>query len=502
MQTGPVTPTRPASGYGRVSMQEQAEEGVSLALQRERCEAAARAAGYPSLDWYEDAGLSGGRADNRPRLQELLAAVRAGRYDAVYIYRLDRLSRSVFDGIEIIRDLVSADVRLVSVSEGFDFSSAMGRLIVTVLLAVAQWFLDTLHDSVRNALRYIQQGGRHIGKAPYGYRHPGDKQPLEVEPSEAAIVRRIYAEYAGGAQLAAICRGLNADGLRNRSGRIWRTSVVRSILSNRTLLGETQVAGGLSVPGLHPAIIEPAQWRAAQDRLAHNSSIHPRSRGTTLARLYRCGECGAPVVCTHHSTGRRMYRCGDNRFRAHDERHPPATMSAHIADGITWRVLEWLADDGIVAHWQASAAQARRRDGSARKRATLQREHGRAEESVLRNAEAYQAGAVSLQHLQQLNAPLLLRLQTLEEQLAALAEPAAVAAAQLLGSPEVVYRVRQGGTEEQLRLLLGLLERVEIRREGLRYVWRYPDAPVIDVPRPRHKCPPDEWFAPPPGWVQ
>lgn len=220
---------RRAIGYIRVSTTAQAEEGVSLAAQRDRLAAWAVARDHCLLGIEEDAGVSGGRADNRPGLQR--AIERACRERAVVIvYSLSRLARSTRDAILIAERLEKNGADLVSLTESIDTSTAAGKLFYRVMSALSEFEADVVSERTVMALRHLRQQGRVSGTLPFGFMaHEGRVVP---HPEEQRVVTRVHELRAAGVSLRGVCRELTAEGYRPR-GNAWRLGTVASIARSR-----------------------------------------------------------------------------------------------------------------------------------------------------------------------------------------------------------------------------------------------------------------------------
>lgn len=217
--------------YIRVSTVGQATEGVSLDAQRGRAEAWAAANGYTVAAVHVDAGLSGGRADNRPALQAALDEVtREG--GALVVYSLSRLARSVRDTLTIGDRLDRAGADLVSLSESIDTTSAAGKMIFRMLAVLSEFERDLVSERTSMALAHKRAKGEHTGgDAPFGYRVAAGL--LVAEPAEQAVVERARTLRASGLSLRAVTRSLDAAGLRSRVGRPFGlTQVVRMLDSS------------------------------------------------------------------------------------------------------------------------------------------------------------------------------------------------------------------------------------------------------------------------------
>jgi DNA invertase Pin-like site-specific DNA recombinase len=114
------------------------------------------------IRFYEDR-KSGTTAD-RSQLKKLLWAVDKGRVDTVVVFRLDRLARNLRDGLGILADLADKGIRVVSISENIDFGSSTGRLIASILLAVASFERDTIVERIKAGMDAARANGKRIGR--------------------------------------------------------------------------------------------------------------------------------------------------------------------------------------------------------------------------------------------------------------------------------------------------------------------------------------------------
>ena len=226
---------RLALGYARVSTAGQAAEGVSLDAQKERIGAWAQANGLALLAVHVDAGLSGGRADNRPELQKALGAA-CKRKAVLVVYSLSRLARSTKDTILIGERLAKAGADLVSLSESIDTTTAAGKMIFRLLAVLAEFERDLVSERTTAALHYKRAAGERTGGVPYGFDLASDGIRLVPNGKEQGIVKRVLAERAGGQSMRAIARGLAEDGVPTKNGGQWTPVQVSSILSRTAAL--------------------------------------------------------------------------------------------------------------------------------------------------------------------------------------------------------------------------------------------------------------------------
>ena len=239
----PVAPSTPRLvGYVRVSTAEQADGGLSLAAQRERLAAYATAQGFDLVAVEEDAGLSGGLPPTkRPGLARALAAVADGRAEGLAVVKLDRLSRSVPDTLDLVERSEREGWRLASVSEALDTGTAAGRMVLTILAALGQMEREQIGERTTAAMEQIVRDGRaRSHRLPFGFRvegsratvaKAGDRSQLVPEQTEQRILAQMLALHADGNGAHRIARTLNEGGTLNpRTRAPWSTGTVAAIL--------------------------------------------------------------------------------------------------------------------------------------------------------------------------------------------------------------------------------------------------------------------------------
>lgn len=219
-----------ACGYTRVSTVGQAEEGVSLDAQAQRIGEWCASHGYELAKMETDAGLSGGRADNRPALQRALEAVCKAR-GVLVVYSLSRLARSTRDALDIMERLKHSGANLVSLSESIDTTTAMGTFVFTVFAALAKLERDLISERTKMAMAHKKGKGEYIGgAAPYGWRVKGGEL---VEDADEQRVVRLIREMSGRMKgPAMIARQLNSALMPCR-GSAWHAKTVSRVLSRR-----------------------------------------------------------------------------------------------------------------------------------------------------------------------------------------------------------------------------------------------------------------------------
>jgi site-specific DNA recombinase len=220
---------RCALGYVRVSTEKQADVGLSLDAQTEKVRAMAVVHGTALADVIVDAGESA-KSLNRPGLAWLLAQVDAGAVHTVIIAKLDRLTRSVADLAALLQRFDRRKVSLISVAEQLDTGSAIGRLLLNIMVSVSQWEREAIGERTRDVLRHKRAKGERVGTLPFGSQLSADGKQLEPAPVEQRLLARIRALKAEGRTTREIAALLNAEGVTTRRGTSWRFQYVARTL--------------------------------------------------------------------------------------------------------------------------------------------------------------------------------------------------------------------------------------------------------------------------------
>jgi len=215
-----------AIGYIRVSTEQQADEGISLAAQRAKINLWCELNDCELVAIYEDAGISGKTIEKRPQLQTALAEIKKGM--ALVVYSLSRMSRTTNHCIAIADELKAKGSDLVSITEKLDTSSAMGEFFFTVMAALGQMERKVTGERTKAALAHKKAIGEKYAPVPFGYAEVNKR--LEVVKHEADLVTEIFSKRASGETLQSIAQALNEKGVIGKQGGKWYASSVSCIL--------------------------------------------------------------------------------------------------------------------------------------------------------------------------------------------------------------------------------------------------------------------------------
>ncbi len=301
--------------YARVSTEEQAEEGQSIEAQVRLAEQFCRRKRQKVVEQYIDRGW-GARTTRRPRLQDLLAEAHAGNFDVIVVHKLDRLSRSLSDRLKLVPELFRIKVTFASVSEDFNFSSSIGKVLLALLGAFAQYFIDNLQEETARGKRERVLQGLYNGSLGFGYKRVAKEKggvpvfhPRNIKGYRAAI--RMCAR---GFTVRKVVEATNAAGYRtmgNWGRRRFSKDTVLPMLKNRFYLGLVY-SRGKWLPGKHRAAIDSRTWNKCQAHLRRRAwkcqvYIGPNHR-YPLRGMLRCASCGRTL---RGSRGKDGLRCRD-----------------------------------------------------------------------------------------------------------------------------------------------------------------------------------------------
>lgn len=276
-----TAPLRPAA-YLRVSSAEQVA-GYSLDQQERAIRDYARAHGWAEPTVYVDAGRSAftDKTEKRPQFAAMLDAAEAGEHDVIIVHKLDRFARSLVTTLRELQRLESVRVGFVSIGEQMDFTTPIGRVILSVLGAFAEYYSRNLSTEVKKGLAGRKAAGYRHSSLPYGARLVDGGPAIEVDPTKAPHLARILDRAAAlPADTAALA--LNAEGIPSRRGGPWHGPSLRVLVrSARWLLDQPSPW--------------PDRYRAAFERRPSPPVRHDR-RTRLLTGLLRCGECGGRLI--------------------------------------------------------------------------------------------------------------------------------------------------------------------------------------------------------------
>lgn len=243
-----------AAIYVRVSTQDQAQHGFSLDAQQDSLSNYAKAIGYDIFRIYRDEGKSA-KDLKRPQMQEMLSHAKEGKFSAIFIYKLDRFSRSLKDLILTIDQLKEWGIDFVSLSDKIETASASGKLMFHIISAFAEFERNIIGDRTKFGMERRAKEGGFITKAPMGYKM--FHKQLIIDPLNVDKVREIFRTFLDS--------DISLTQLALRNGIT--TSGLIKLLSNTAYIGKIKFAGQ-ETTGSHQSIIEKEIFDKVQNKLA------------------------------------------------------------------------------------------------------------------------------------------------------------------------------------------------------------------------------------------
>ncbi len=320
-------PTTRCAIYTRKSTEDGLEQEYnSLDAQRDAGEAyiaSQKSEGWICLpDRYDDGGFTGGNMD-RPAMKRLMADIEAGRIDCIVVYKVDRLSRSLMDFARVMETFENHSVSFVSVTQQFNTSTSMGRLMLNVLLSFAQFEREIISERTRDKIAATRRKGKWTGGMPMlGYDLDPRGGRLLVNDDEAPRLREIFELYLELQSLLDTAKELDRRGWttkrwttkkgRERGGKPFNKNSLFKLLTNLIYMGKITYKDEVH-EGEHDAIVDKENFERTQRLLKRNGRSggpYVRNRfGALLKGLIRCVPCECGMVPTHATkNGNKRYR--------------------------------------------------------------------------------------------------------------------------------------------------------------------------------------------------
>jgi site-specific DNA recombinase len=366
----PATPEVRCAIYTRKSTEERLDlEYNSLDAQRDAALAyiaSQRHEGWKVVnEQYDDGGFSGGNAD-RPALLRLLEDINAGKIDCVVVYKVDRLSRSLLDFARIMGTFDEHSVAFVSVTQQFNTSTPMGRLVLNVLLSFAQFERELIAERIRDKIAAQRRRGKWAGGRPilgYDVDRSGPSPKLVVNATEAARVRQIFAMYLKLGSLLPVVEELAKQAWRNKSwvtkkgdqrgGREFDKSSLYDLLRNPLYVGKLKHKTE-RFDGEHEAIIDSETFQKVQSQLKEHSrgkgNFLRNQGGALLKGLIHCQACGQAMVHTFTGRGTKRYRYYTciKAIKQGRQSCPSKSLPASMIERVVVEQLKALGGDGAL----------------------------------------------------------------------------------------------------------------------------------------------------------
>ena len=311
--------------YTRVSTAMQID-GYSLEAQKTKMKAFCDYNEYEIVGEYEDAGKSGKSIEGRIAFNQMMDNIKSGKDEVSYVlvFKLSRFSRNAADVLATLQVMQDFGVNLICVEDGIDSSKDAGKLMISVLSAVAEIERENIRvQTMEGRMQKAREGKWNGGFAPYGYSLIDGK--LEVNEEEAVAIRMIFDQYvntdleANGIAKYLENHGIDKIARQNGTNPLFDAALIRRIIQNPVYSGKisygrrrTEKVHGtrneyrqvrkddyLLVDGLHEALVSEEVWEQAQVKVAAQAKKYEkvnRDKGEKihlLSGILKCPVCGS-----------------------------------------------------------------------------------------------------------------------------------------------------------------------------------------------------------------
>lgn len=303
--------------YCRVSTEEQAREGFSIAAQKRTLTQFCSQKGWQIEGIYTDEGLSG-KNTKRPAFKQLLKDAAHDLFDLVLVWKINRFSRKNADLLTTVEYLEKYNVNLYSCSEQFDASTPSGKLMLSMLGSIGEFERNTIVENIKSGMSEKARQGMFNGGRVLGYDSKDGS--LMINEEEASTVKEIFTLCLNGYSLTEIRNMLETAGRRTKNNSHFEISSIKRILQNPIYAGyitynKTRKTGGkvikcsdfLKVPGKHQPIISPEEYDAVRKIIDSKKQYHINTGSFILSGILKCPFCGSIMTgCT--KGGNKQYR--------------------------------------------------------------------------------------------------------------------------------------------------------------------------------------------------
>jgi DNA invertase Pin-like site-specific DNA recombinase len=330
-----------AALYARVSSQGQADKDLSIPAQLKALrEYALKKGGSVAVEYIDEAESA--RSADRPKFQEMIFAAKQKvcLFDTILVWKFSRFARNREDSILYKKLLKKHGIDVISINEPID-DTPSGHLMEAMLEAVDEFYsLNLSSDTIRGMKENAARGFQNGGVAPYGYKrvksviNGNERVKLELEPSEASVVRRMFEMAAKGLGTKEVVKTLTKEGLKTRAGFPWSKTVLHYMLTNETYTGtivfnrfkqseevrkRNEPEKLIRVENAHPAIIDKETFTKVGELMKSRAPkiMHPRevSSDYLLSGMVFCGKCGAKMVGSSAKSGKFFYYACQNYLK-------------------------------------------------------------------------------------------------------------------------------------------------------------------------------------------
>lgn len=301
-------PDQPRRLLALIRVSKGKEGGISPEVQRTTALDYAAKTGAEIVGWVEGVDESGSqqRSNWWRKLDDAVAAVEAGEYDGIVVWKFSRTARHRLRWAVALDRVESAGGTLESATEQFDVATSAGRFARGMTAEMNAFYAEMIGESWKEAHEQRVRSGRpHSGRARWGYVYDQDEKIHKPHPEQGPVLADLYRRYIAGESIWSLVQWLNGHGWRGNRGTPFSDNTLRKILDSGFAAGKFYAGGdpkrGVKPTlhdGIHEPLITPEEWQDYLDARSARRKVPPRREGSRylLSGLVRCARCGSVMV--------------------------------------------------------------------------------------------------------------------------------------------------------------------------------------------------------------
>lgn len=465
--------------YVRVSTIEQYKEGYSIAEQIERLTKYAESKGWTVYKVYID--VSSGANMERDGLQEMIRDIGYNLFDGVLVYKLDRLSRSQRDTMEMIEDVFLPNgIEFISSQEELNTASPFGRAMIGILSVFAALERESIAERMAIGIEGRAKEGKWHGAkcSPVGYEYKDDQ--LHVIPYEAMMVREAFELFAKRVPINRICSDFEKKGYRHRYGYFLASSMGK-MLRKELYAGFIKKNGQL-YEAQHEAIVPKDLFDQAQRIFEEREgkSGHSFKRNSALGGLVHCKRCGAKYcrVLGHaklDGTKSAFYSCYSRNKKSKEKiKDPNCKNKIWRMEELDGKVFEEITKLSFDPAYIESIKEVDN-GGEKAEKIRMMEERVEALTSRISNySDLYSLGNMDMDEIKAKIDPLAAERQSLKGELELLRKATEASAEETYRLAQSFGEALENGDQDEVRFIIEeLVEKVEVDGENVRIHWTF-----------------------------
>ena len=293
--------------YKRVSTLDQKREGFSLPEQEEKLKEFCKFKGYEIYKVYEDAGISA-KNDKRPAYQEMMRDVKDKKINVIVAFKLDRLTRSVYDIEKLMKFVNDNDCDIDCMADESNTTTSNGRMVMRIMTSVSQNEIEKCSERTKFGMVGAIKSGHIPNRTCLGFKRVNKK--LVPDPLTKDIVVRVFDLYLEGKSHQAIANIYNNE---NILGKTWYDSTIQKILSNELYKGDFVNGKKSKHPTYYENVVEPIvskeKWENCQEQKLRNARHYERTATYLFTNKLKCSKCGNFLggSATTKKSGKKYY---------------------------------------------------------------------------------------------------------------------------------------------------------------------------------------------------